>query len=129
MEEIIKLLSDSEQASVVIYNIASYVIYIYPGIVSIYAYNFFNAKTTHTTQAFILKSFAISYLYNVIVGKLCPIIKIGLNGIRYNLILIIISFVIHLLEENKNYVNHTKETKKPCRQRKRREWGDGIEKN
>lgn len=94
MEELIKLLYDSEKASVVIYNIASYIVYIYPGIVSIYAYNFFNAKTTHTTQAFVIKSFAISYLYNVVMGKVCPLIKIGVNGIRYNLLLIAFSFVV-----------------------------------
>lgn len=94
MDELINLLSDSEKASTVIYNIASYVIYIYPGIISIYVYNFFNARKTHTTQAFIIKSFAISYLYNVIMGKVCPAIKIGVNGIRYNLMLIVISFAI-----------------------------------
>lgn len=66
MEEIIQLLLNTEQANVVMQNLAGYIVYIYPGIISIYLYNFFKAKKTKDTQAFLIKSFAISYLYNLL---------------------------------------------------------------
>lgn len=65
MNEIFDLLLNAEKANKLIENLAGYVVYIYPGIITIYLYNFFNAKITKNTQAFIIKSFAISYLYNI----------------------------------------------------------------
>ena len=95
MEAIIELLADSEKASVVMQSLAGYIVYLYPGIISIYLYNFFNAKTTHNTQAFLAKSFAISYLYNVLLLKISSKTNcISMNGIRYNIVLLIFSFSI-----------------------------------
>ncbi len=99
MDKVIELLSNTEQANLVMQNIASYVIYIYPGIISIYLYNFFIARTTKDTQAFVIKSFAISYLYNLILQSLlvnmCFLKEIpDKNSIAYNACLIVSSFII-----------------------------------
>lgn len=99
MDKIIELLSNTEQANLVMQNIASYVIYIYPGIVSIYLYNFLAARTTQNTQAFVIKSFAISYLYNLLLQTSFEIMcflkeKPSKNTVIYNIILIIIAFLI-----------------------------------
>lgn len=102
MDKIIELLSDTEQANLVMQNIASYVIYIYPGIISIYLYNFFSARTTKNTQAFVIKSFAISYLYNLLVQTSVSEMsflkeKPSKNSVIYNIVLIIVSFLIPYL--------------------------------
>ena len=99
MGEIIQLLLNTEQANVAMQNIASYIIYISPGIISIYLYNFFDAKKTKGTQAFLIKSFAISYLYNlflqVIFQKICDFkAKVQKDKIIYNIVLIIVAIVI-----------------------------------
>lgn len=99
MDKIIELLSDTEQANLVMQNLAGYVIYIYPGIISIYLYNFFSARTTKNTQAFVIKSFAISYLYNLLVQtsftEMCFFKeKPSKNSVIYNIVLIIVSFLI-----------------------------------
>ena len=99
MDTIVELLSDTEQAGIVIQNIASYVIYIYPGIISIYLYNFFVARTTKDTQAFVIKSFAISYLYNLFIQtiflSMCFVKEVPeKNSIAYNIVLIVISFFV-----------------------------------
>lgn len=52
MGEIIQLLLNTEQANVAMQNIASYIIYIYPGIISIYLYNFFDAKKQRALKLF-----------------------------------------------------------------------------
>ena len=102
MDKIIELLSNTEQANIVMQNIASYVIYIYPGIISIYLYNFFAARTTKDTQAFVIKSFAISYLYNLLVQTFFTVLcflkeKPSKNSVSYNVILIIVAFLVPYL--------------------------------
>lgn len=97
MDEIIELLSNPEQTGLVIKNISSYVIYIYPGIISIYLYNFFIARTTKSTHAFLIKSFAISYLYNLLLQRtfleMCFIKeKPSENSVTYNIILMAVAF-------------------------------------
>lgn len=96
MDVIVELLSDKEQTGIIMQNIASYVIYIYPGIISIYLYNFFVARTTKDTQAFIIKSFAISYLYNLalqaLFSKTYNLTEVSnKNSLVYNLLLNFIS--------------------------------------
>lgn len=102
MDKVLELLSDTEQANLVMQNIASYVIYIYPGIISIYLYNFFVARTTQNTQAFAIKSFAIGYLYNLLVQTFlermcCLEVKPSQNSVIYNIVLIIIAFLMPYL--------------------------------
>ncbi len=98
MGELLKLLSSPQTADMVMQTLASYVIYVYPGILSIYWFNFLNARTTKNTQAFLAKSFAISYLYNICLKtslKQITFEKTTPNekSIIYNAILIIGSFV------------------------------------
>lgn len=99
MQSILAVLADSQQASNVMQNIASYVIYIYPGFISIYLYNFFVARKTKDTQALILKSFAISYLYNIFIQTIFSKInflnnRFSENSIAYNVYLIAVAFLI-----------------------------------
>lgn len=99
MDKIIEVLSNPEQTGLIIKNIASYVIYVYPGIISIYLYNFFIARTTKNSQAFVIKSFAISYLYNLLlqtaIFNLCFFKeKPSESSVAYNVILITIAFSI-----------------------------------
>ena len=99
MNEIFDLLLNAEKANKLIENLAGYVVYIYPGIITIYLYNFFNAKITKNTQAFIIKSFAISYLYNIFLQlglqKICFLKdKMQNDKVKYNIVLIIVAFVI-----------------------------------
>ena len=63
MNALIEFLTDSQQTSAAIKNLGCYIIYFYPGIISIYLYNFFTANTTKHTQIFLIKSFSISYIY------------------------------------------------------------------
>lgn len=91
MEYLIDLLKDSEQLDKVIINLANYVIYIYPGIITLYFYDFMNAKTTYNNQAFLVKCIAWSCVYNFIVnffsdGKL--------NMLWKNVLLFIISIFV-----------------------------------
>lgn len=99
MDKIVELLSDTEQLGIVMQNITTYVIYIYPGIISIYLYNFFVARTTKDTQVFVIKSFAISYLYNLFIQTLFSYMyflkeKPDKNSVVYNIILIMVAFFV-----------------------------------
>ncbi len=88
MDALIKLLSNPEQAQIVLQNIANYITYIYPGIISIYWNNFLEAKSTKDTQALIIKSFSISFLYNIVLNTILPC---NFTIIKYNILLIFIS--------------------------------------
>ena len=99
MESLVNLLSNAQQMDSIMKNIAGYIIYFYPGIISIYLFNFFSAKKTKDTQAFIIKSFAISYLYNLILQYLLTklgFLKQGMdkNMVAYNICLLFISFFV-----------------------------------
>lgn len=98
MEEIIEILLNAELANRIVQNLAGYVVYIYPGIITIYLYNFFNARKTKNTQAFIIKSFAISYLYNVLLQVVFPKIcflknRVKKNTATYNLTIIFVAVI------------------------------------
>lgn len=91
MEQLIELLSNPKQVQIVLQSISSYVIYFYPGIISIYWNGFLEAKTTKDTKAFSIKCFSISYLYNIILGSLLAYEN---AQIIYNFLLVIISFLV-----------------------------------
>lgn len=91
MGELIELLSDPEKARIVMQSLADYIIYIYPGIISIYFMHFLEAKTTKNTQAFVIKCFAISYVYNIFLGALLAYDE---NKIIYNTFLLAVSVVL-----------------------------------
>lgn len=110
MEEIIQLLLNTEQANAVMQNLAGYIVYIYPGIISIYLYNFFKAKKTKDTQAFLIKSFAISYLYNLLLQVVFPKIcflkgNVQKDKATYNIVLItvaaIMPYIVHRFMNSK----------------------------
>lgn len=94
MAEVLELLSDQTKTFSIIQNISSYVIYMYPGLISLYVMNFFEAKSIRETTAYVVKMFAISYLYNIVLG-----IFIDYDGhaFLYNTILIVVSFMSPLL--------------------------------
>lgn len=98
MDEIVELLSDSKKIGIIMQNIASYVVYIYPGIISIYSYNFLIARTTKDTKEFLIKSFTISYLYNLFIQMMFSYMRFikekpDKNSVLYNVVLIIVSFL------------------------------------
>lgn len=89
MDTLIELLLEPKQANIVLQSLSNYAIYVYPGIISIYWNNFLEAKSTKDTQALIIKSFSISFLYNVILGVFLPYNNI----IKYNILLILFSIL------------------------------------
>lgn len=102
MEEIVKLLSDTNQLGLILQNIASYLVYVYPGIITIYFYNFCVARTTKDTQAFVIRSFAISYVYNFLIqAVMCKICFLkrwnDKSSVVYNIILLFISLLVPYL--------------------------------
>lgn len=102
MEHLIDLLSNPKQVQIVLQSISSYVIYIYPGIISIYWNNFLEAKTTKGTQALIIKSFSISYLYNILLGS---ILIYEADQIVYNIFLIIVAILFPYIYNKIKYSN------------------------
>ena len=65
MDALIELFSNPKQTQIVLQNVANYVTYIYPGIISIYWNNFLEAKSTKDTQALIVKSHTVThFLFN-----------------------------------------------------------------
>lgn len=93
MESLIEILTDSEKFQIVIQNISSYVTYVYPGLLSIYVNNFLHLKSTKETQALIIKSFSISFLYIKILEFLSFPIS-DKQSIEYNAILFIMSIIL-----------------------------------
>jgi len=93
MDALIELFSNPIQAQTVLQSIANYVTYIYPGIISIYWNNFLEAKSTKDTQALIIKSFSISFLYNIALNAIFDIINLNVNIIEYNAWLIAVSII------------------------------------
>lgn len=91
MEAFIELFLDQEKLQLILQNIANYVIYIYPGIISIYWNSFLEAKSTKDTQALIIKSFSISFLYNIALNSIFA--KLNIDFLVYNLVLIAISLI------------------------------------
>lgn len=93
MEALIELFSNPEQAQIVLQSIANYVTYIYPGIISIYWINFLEAKSTKDTRALIIKSFSISFLYNIALNAIFDSVNFYVNIIEYNIWLITVAFL------------------------------------
>lgn len=103
MEALIKLLSDPQQAQVVLQSISSYITYIYPGIISIYWNNFLEARATKDTQALFIKSFSISFLYNIFLKAILDAMNLHVSIVMYNVGLITISIVCPYIYNNLKY--------------------------
>ena len=93
MDALIELFSNPKQTQIVLQNVANYVTYIYPGIISIYWNNFLEAKSTKDTQALIVKSFSISFLYNIAFNTIFSAIDFYINIIEYNIWLITVAIL------------------------------------
>lgn len=94
MEELLNLLSNQEKIFDIIQNLSIYIIYFYPGIISLYVMNFLEAKSLKEDTAYVVKMFAVSYLYNLVLGKL---IAYKDSMLLYNAILIAVAFMMPLL--------------------------------
>lgn len=94
MSDVLELLADQEETLKIIQNLASYIIYMYPGTISLYVMNFLEAKSIKETTAYVVKIFSISYLYNIV---LSIYIDYKSAMFLYNAILIVISFVMPIL--------------------------------
>lgn len=97
MESLIKLFSNPKQAQIVIQSIANYLTYIYPGIISIYWNNFLEAKSTKDTQALIIKSFSISFLYNIVLNAIFEKANLYVNIVEYNIWIIAVAILCPFL--------------------------------
>jgi len=91
MDKLIELLSDTEALNKVILNLSNYIVYFYPGIMTFYFSNFLESHSTKNNKAFIIKIFAVSYIYNILLGR---IVIIKSNILLYNAILVIMSLVV-----------------------------------
>lgn len=94
MDALLNLLSKQEETLNLIRNLSAYVIYFYPGMISLYVTNFLEAKNVKENTAYVIKMFAISYLYNLILGLF---VDYKNRMVLYNAILISLSFIIPLL--------------------------------
>lgn len=90
MSDLIALLANQEKTMNIIRNVSTYVIYIYPGIISLYLLYFFEAKNIKETNAFVIKSFAISYIYNILLQQWTFYEN---REVEYNSLLILISLL------------------------------------
>lgn len=81
-EEIIKILD----------SLAVYIVYLYPGYLSIYVYNFLKANTVKDSKGIIIKSIAISFLYKIWIDKL-PIT----TDVYYHFVMVILAVVVPYL--------------------------------
>ena len=70
MEALLDLLLNQEKTLDIIQNLSIYVIYFYPGTISLYVMNFLEAKSLKEDTAYVVKIFAVSYLYNLALGRL-----------------------------------------------------------
>jgi len=111
MDALIELFSNPKQAQTVLQSIANYVTYIYPGIISIYWNNFLEAKSTKDTQALIIKSFSISFLYNIALNAIFDVINLTVNIIEYNALLITVSIICPYIY---NKIKYSIISKKVC---------------
>ena len=94
MEALLDLLLNQEKTLDIIQNLSIYVIYFYPGTISLYVMNFLEAKSLKEDTAYVVKIFAVSYLYNLALGRF---IAYKDNMLLYNIIVIAISFIMPLL--------------------------------
>lgn len=70
-------------------SLANYVIYIYPGYITIYLYRFFRAKCTDGNKEILFKSIVISFLYKIVLDQALPETEI-----MYHLWMIVISAIV-----------------------------------
>lgn len=69
--------------------IVDYIPLIYPGIISVFIFNFCNAVSSKDIKLFFLKAVCIGYLYDILM-KTCHVDKVG-NPLLYNAVLCVIS--------------------------------------
>lgn len=70
-------------------SLAKYIVYVYPGYITIYIYRFLRAKCVDGNKEIMIKSIAISFLYKLILDK-----ALSETEIIYHFWMIIISVVI-----------------------------------
>lgn len=70
-------------------SLAKYIVYIYPGYITIYLYRFFRAKCVDENKEILLKSIAISFLYKLVLDKTLSEIEI-----MYHFWMIVISVIV-----------------------------------
>ena len=70
-------------------SLANYVIYIYPGYITIYLYRFFRAKCTDGNKEILFKSIVISFLYKMVLDRI-----LVETEIMYHVWMIVISVIV-----------------------------------
>lgn len=78
-----------DEILLVLDSLAKYIVYFYPGYLTVYTYNFLKAFTVNETKAVIFKSIAISFLYKTVIDSLQiePLL-------RYHLIIFLVSIIV-----------------------------------
>lgn len=70
-------------------SLAKYIVYIYPGYITIYLYRFFRAKCADGNKEIVFKSIAISFLYKLVLDK-----TLSETEITYHFWMIVISVIV-----------------------------------
>lgn len=110
----------SEELIGFIDTIPRYICYIYPGYISMYLYYYFHSLTLDETKAKVLKSIAISYIYNIVLKAVfekmncIPFITVrnDISGIWFNLFLILLSifvpYIVYKIEKKEGFLERVK---------------------
>lgn len=98
----------SEDIIGIIDAIPQYIKYLYPGYITIYVYTFFRAKHISDSTSVVIKALALSYVYSVIIDRMCLPSELYVNlmlillavGVAYMAYLVTKSeYTLHILQE------------------------------
>lgn len=86
-----EMIKEPELLDIFISNLFRYVIYFYPGIITVYLTAFFRGLSEEKNKALIIKAISYSYVYNLALSKFISFYD---NVYKYNLLLLIISVAV-----------------------------------
>lgn len=79
----------AEDILTILDSIATYIIYFYPGYITLYIYYFLKAKTLQDEKGTVAKAIVLSFLYKTCVDRF-----LNVSDIRYHVMLILIAIIV-----------------------------------